>query len=81
MATSIKEILNPNMGKKVVNVIENQAPSLLTSLFTNLYSTFRAPVRSTNSTSPVPINKTGKKKLSNVTASPIFDSLRRPGTK
>jgi hypothetical protein len=81
MATSIKEMLNPNVGKKIINVIEDQAPSLLTSMFTNLYSTFRAPVRSSTSNMTVSINKNVNRHLRNGTTSTIINVLRRPGTK
>lgn len=43
MSTGLKEMMNPDVGKKIVNVLENQAPLLLTSLFTNLYTNLRAP--------------------------------------
>jgi hypothetical protein len=81
MATGLKEMLNPNVGKKIVNVIENQGPSLLTSLFTNLYSTLRVPVRSSPSNTTVSINRNTNKQLSNSSISPIISFQRRPGIK
>jgi hypothetical protein len=65
MATGLKEMFNPDVGKKIVNVLENQAPLLLTSLFTNLYSTLSIPVRPSSST----INLTGSSGLMNNNAS------------
>ena len=81
MATSIKEIFNPHVGKKIVNVLENQAPSLLTSLFTNLYSTFRFPVRSSASNVTGLMNKNANKQLSNSSTSTLINSMRRLGVK
>ena len=84
MSTGLKEMLNPEVGKKLVNVIENQAPLLLTSLFTNLYSTLRVPVRPTSSnltTSSISLNNNGLKQLSNTSASEIINAIRRPSTK
>ncbi|CAF1002855.1 unnamed protein product [Adineta ricciae] len=63
---------------------ENQAPLLLTSLFTNLYSTLRVPVRPTSSnltTSSISLNNNGVKQLSNTSASEIINAIRRPNTK
>lgn len=74
MATGLKEMLSPNVGKKIVNVIENQGPSLLTSLFTNLYSTLRVPVRSSANQTTSPVNK----QLSNSSSSSFINSMRRP---
>lgn len=84
MSTGLKEMLNPEVGKKLVNVIENQAPLLLTSLFTNLYSTLRVPVRPTSSnltTSSISLNNNGLKQLSNTSASEIINAIRRPNAK
>ncbi|CAF3595590.1 unnamed protein product [Rotaria sp. Silwood1] len=82
MATSLKEVFNPNVGKKIINVLENQAPSLLTSLFSNLFSTFRVPVRSSTSNITVTINKsTTNKPLSNSSTSSLIYFMRRPRTK
>ncbi len=82
MATGLKEMLNPNVGKKIINVIENQGPSLLTSFFTNLYSTLRVPIRTSTNTSTISINKTRNKQLSNSSSSSsLINSMRRPGIK
>ncbi len=81
MATGLKEMLNPNVGKKIVNVIENQGPSLLTSLFTNLYSTLRVPVRPSTSNTTVSINRNTNKQLSNSSISPVISFMRRPRIK
>ena len=83
MATGLKEMMNPDVGKKIVNVLENQAPMLLTSLFTNLYSTIGGTVRappSKNVTVSTPNNPV--KQLSNSsTRSEILDALRTPTKK
>jgi len=81
MATSLKEMLNPNVGKKIINVLENQAPSLLTSLFTNLYSTLRVPARSSTSNVTISINKNLIKQLSNSSTSTVINSIRRSRNK
>jgi hypothetical protein len=81
MATGIKEMLNPNVGKKIVNVIENQGPSLLTSLFTNLYSTLRVPVRSSTNNTIVSVNKNVNKQLNNGSTLSWINSIRRPTNK
>ncbi|CAF2546675.1 unnamed protein product [Rotaria sp. Silwood2] len=81
MATSLKEIFNPNVGKKIINVLENQAPSLLTSLFSNLFSTFRVPVRSSTNNITVSINKNTNNTLSNSSTSSLINFTRRPRTK
>jgi hypothetical protein len=78
MATGLKEMLNPNVGKKIVNVIENQGPSLLTSLFTNLYSTLRVPVRSSTNKTTASINKNLNKQLSNSSTLSFINSRRYP---
>jgi hypothetical protein len=81
MATGLKEMLNPNVGQKIVKVLETQGPTLLTSLFTNLYSTLSVPVRSsstkTNLTiSSVSMNNNAIKQLSNTTTSEIMNAIR-----
>jgi hypothetical protein len=81
MATGVKEMLNPNVGKKIVNVIENQGPSLLTSLFTNLYSTLRVPVRSSTNNTTFSSNSNVNKQLSNSSTSLLINSMRRPPIK
>jgi len=84
MSTGLKEMLNPDVGKKIINVLENQAPLLLTSFFTNLYSTLGAPVRPSsniNLASPSgSINMDGVKRLSN-SSSEILNAIRRPTVK
>ena len=83
MATGLKEMLNPNVGKKIVNIIENQGPSLLTSLFTNLYSTLRVPGRSSSNHTNSFNTKYASKQLSNssVFFSTSINSKRRPRIK
>jgi len=81
MATGLKEMLNPNVGQKIVKVLETQGPNILTSLFTNLYSTLSVPVRSsstkTNLTiSSVSMNNNSIKQLSNTTTSEIMNAIR-----
>ncbi|CAF4066818.1 unnamed protein product, partial [Adineta steineri] len=71
----------PNIGKKIVNVLENQAPSLVTSLFTNLYSTLRAPVRPVTSNTTIIINRNASKQLRNSSTSSLINTMRRVGTK
>jgi hypothetical protein len=80
MATGLKEMLSPNVGKKIVNVIETQGPSLLTSLFTNLYSTLLVPARISTNSSTIPTSKTRNKQLSNSSSS-LINSMRRPRIK
>ncbi len=84
MSTGLKEMLNPDVGKKIINVLENQAPLLLTSFFTNLYSTLGAPVRPSsniNLASPSgSINMDGVQRLSN-SSSEILNAIRRPTVK
>lgn len=83
MATGLKEMMSPNVGKKMINVLENQAPSLLTSLFTNLYSTLRVPVRSSTSNSTISKYRYINKQLSNssTSSSSFINSMRRSGIK
>jgi len=86
MATGLKDMFNPNVGQKIVKVLETQAPTLLTSLFSNLYSTLRVPVRSssisTNLTiSSVSMNNNSIKQLSNTTTSEIINAIRNPKLK
>lgn len=95
MSTGLKEMFNPDVGKRLVNVIETQAPLLLTSLFTNLYSTLRVPVKpssssssvisvntgSSSSSSSVSLNNNAIKQLSNSSTSEIMNALRRPAEK
>jgi hypothetical protein len=84
MATGLKEMLNPDVGKKLVNVLENQAPLLLTSLFSNLYSTLSSvPVRptSSNSATLVSVNNNALKQLSNSSASELINAIRSPARK
>ncbi|CAF0938768.1 unnamed protein product [Rotaria sordida] len=81
MATSLKEIFNPNVGKKIINVLENQVPSLLTSLFSNLFSTFRIPARASTSNITVSINISTNKPLSNSSTPSLINFMRRPRTK
>ncbi len=85
MSTGLKEMMNPNIGTKIINILENQAPLLLTSLFTNLYSTLGAPVRSSSSTnllsSSGSVNTDAVKQLSNSSTSEILNAIRRPTVK
>jgi len=86
MATGLKEMLNPNVGKKIVDVLENQGPLLLTSLMNNLFSTLTAPVRRPSSSSNISasslsLNNNAIKQLSNSSTSEIINALRRPGAK
>jgi hypothetical protein len=85
MATGLKEMLNPNVGKKIVDVLENQGPLLLTSLMNNLFSTLSAPVRPSSSSNISPsslsLNNNAIKQLSNSSTSEIINALRRPGAK
>lgn len=81
MATGLKEMFNPNVGKKLVNVLEVQAPFLLTSLFTNLYSTLRVPARPSASSSAAardrPAQASSSIQLTNSsTTSQILNSIR-----
>ena len=88
MSTGLKDMLDPNVGKKIVNVLENQAPMLLTSLFTNLYTNMRAPppgraFSTVKAATPAStINSSSKftvKQLSN--SSSLLNSLRNLATK
>jgi hypothetical protein len=84
MSTGLKEMMNPNVGKKIVNVLENQAPSLLTSLFGNLLTNLRAPGRtgtSHMSSVTMPMNNSLVKSLSNSSTSALITGMRRPSTK
>ncbi len=85
MATGLKEMLNPDVGKKIVNVLENQAPLLLTSLFTNLYSTLSLPVRPSSTSnltiSSVSLNNNAIKQLSNSSTTGIMNAILRPNQK
>ncbi len=84
MATGLKEMLNPDVGKKIVDVLENQGPLLLTSLMNNLFSTLSAPVRPSSSSisaSSLLVNNNAIKQLSNSSTSEIMNALRRPGAK
>lgn len=69
MSTGIKEMMNPDVGKKIINVLENQAPTLLTSLFTNLYTTLgssmRPPSNRNATLTSVSMNNNPIKQLSN----------------
>ncbi|CAF1115084.1 unnamed protein product [Rotaria sp. Silwood1] len=82
MSTGLKEMFNPNVGQKIVNVLENQAPLLLTSLFTNLYTTLsvpgKVPPKPNTGTSPVTLNDNAVKQLSNSSTSEIMNAVRRP---
>ncbi|CAF0790756.1 unnamed protein product [Adineta steineri] len=86
MATGLKEMLSPDVGKKIVNVLENQAPLLVTSLFSNLLGTLSGPVRSTSTktnvtTSSISLNNNAIKQLTNVSTSEIINAIRQPGRK
>lgn len=81
MSTGLKEMLNPDVGKKIVNIIENQAPSLLTSLLTNLYSTLRVPTRSSTNRTNNFNTKTPSKQLSNHSLFSSINSKRQPRIK
>lgn len=81
MATSLKEILNPNVGKKIIHVLENQVPALLTSLFTNLFSTFRLQARSTTNNMTISIDRNDSKLSSNSSTPSFMNFMRRPRTK
>jgi hypothetical protein len=83
MSTGLKEMLNPDVGRKLVSVLENQAPLLLTSLFTNLFSTLRGPTRPATTTtnitvSSVSMNNNAVKQLSNSSTSQLMNAIRNP---
>ena len=77
MSTGLKEMMNPDVGKKLVNVLESQAPLLLTSLFTNLYANLRGPVKAPpgNGTLSGAVAAPVTKPLSN-SSSPLLSALR-----
>ncbi|CAF0811629.1 unnamed protein product [Rotaria sordida] len=85
MSTGLKEMFNPNVGTKIVNVLENQAPLLLTSLFTNLYTTLsvpgKVPPKTNSSISSISMNNNTVKQLSNSSTSEIMNAIRRPAAK
>jgi hypothetical protein len=83
MSTGLKEMMNPDVGKKIVNVLENQGPLLLTSLFTNLYSTLLSPGRTptTSIISSGSLNTDAIKQLTNTTTSELMNAIRRPAVK
>ncbi|UJR30166.1 hypothetical protein I4U23_017706 [Adineta vaga] len=81
IATSFKEMLHPNAGKKILHVLENQAPSLLTSLFNNIYGTLRVPIRSSTNNLTIKINQNINKPLSNSSKLVLFKAMKRRGTK
>ncbi|CAF1530908.1 unnamed protein product [Adineta ricciae] len=81
IATSFKEMLSPNVGKKILNVLEAQAPSLATSLFTNLYATLRVPARSTSRNTPVQSDRNVNTPLSNSSKLSLLNRLKRSKTK
>lgn len=87
MSTGLKEMMNPNVGKKLVNVLETQAPLLVTSLFTNLVTNLRGPVRgstsnnSTSSSMPSVALSNVMKPLSNSSTSSLINAMRNPRKK
>ncbi|CAF2450374.1 unnamed protein product [Rotaria sp. Silwood2] len=85
MSTGLKEMFNPNVGQKIVTVLENQAPLLLTSLFSNLFTTLsvpgKVPPKPNTETSPVLMNNNVVKQLSNSSTSEIINAIRRPAAK
>jgi len=86
MATGLKDMFNPDVGKKLIDVVENQAPLLLTSLFTNLYSTLGVPVRTSSTTnlgisSVSNTNNNAIRQLTNSSTSQIINAIRRPTAK
>ena len=83
MSTGLKEMMSPDVGKKIVNVLENQAPMLLTSLFTNLYSNLRAPPKSVVKM-PTAVTESKTTKVSTLlsnNSSPLFNALRNSKSK
>lgn len=85
MSTGLKEMFNPDVGKKIINVLENQGPYLLTSLFSNLFTTLsvpgKVPPKTNPTTSSVLNNNNIVKQLSNISTSDIMDAIRRPAKK
>ena len=81
-STGLKEMMNPDVGKKLVNVLESQAPLLITSMFTNLYTNLRGPVKAPSSngtvlSSSAPVTSNAGKPLSN-SSSALVGALRQP---
>lgn len=88
MATGLKDMMNPNVGKKIVNLLETQAPTLITTLFTNLVTNLRGPVRAPPSSSSNTSNSISAagisnalKPLSNSSSSPLLNAIRNPKKK
>ena len=85
MATGLKEMLNPNVGDKIANVLESQAPLLLTSLFTNLYTTLGVSSRTSSSLSSrtdaarssVSKNNNDVQQLTNSSTSVLMNAIRQ----
>jgi L-fucose mutarotase/ribose pyranase (RbsD/FucU family) len=82
IVTSLKEMLEPDVYIKLVDILENQAPTLLTSLLTHVHSAFRAPVRKSMINMAMPINKLAYQQASTngSTISPLMQILRRSRT-
>ncbi|CAF3055317.1 unnamed protein product [Rotaria socialis] len=91
MSTGLKEMFNPEVGKKIVNVLENQGPLLLTSLFSNLFTTLAIPGKIPPKPNPNPNpnpatssiikNTNSPIQLSNNSISELVGALRRPPAK
>ncbi|CAF3032327.1 unnamed protein product [Rotaria socialis] len=81
VAASLKEIVGPNVGNKILKILENQTPSLLTSLSTNILNSFRSPMRSSTGNTTRLINKSIPKSSNNSSISTFMNFIRRPRTK
>ena len=84
LGTTLKEIISPEIGKNLIDLVENQAPGLFTSFFTRIYAPNRLPPRSASflgRTDPSASSSNASPPLSNNSASLLINAMRRAGSK
>jgi hypothetical protein len=83
LGTTLKEIISPEIGKNLVDLIENQAPGLFTSFFTRIYAPNRLPTRSASfvGRTDLSVSRNASPPLSNSSASLLINAMRRAGSK
>lgn len=86
LGTTLKEIISPEIGKNLMDLVENQAPGLFNSFFTRIYTPNRLPARSSSSsflgrTDLSASSRNAGPPLSNTSASLLINAMRRAGSK
>ena len=83
LGTTLKEIISPDVGKNLVDLIENRAPGLFASIFTRIDAPNRLRARPASfvDRTDQSASMNASPPLSNSSASLFLNAMRRAGSK